>query len=61
MPIDAWWSGDTLSQSDNRFIDSLEVFIRLRQNTLSRFIGAAGMISLRQGLLLDRDGGANKR
>ena len=27
MPIDAWWSGDTLSQSDNRFIDSLAVFI----------------------------------
>jgi len=27
MPTDAWWSGDTLSQSDNRFIDSLEVSI----------------------------------
>lgn len=27
MPIDAWWSGDTLSQSDNRLIDSLEVSI----------------------------------
>jgi len=27
MPIDAWWSGDTSSRSDNRFIDSLEVFI----------------------------------
>ena len=42
------------------------VFLRLRQNTLqlveaqrrSRQIEAAGMISLRQGLLLDRDGEA---
>lgn len=32
MPIDAWWSGDTLSQSDNRFIDPLEVFIVVSLN-----------------------------